>query len=106
MLRRQIAAPKPTWPDRPLLAALARLLPRPLRSHRIVSPRSLLAWHQRLIKQKWTQPPSAGRPPVPEDLCELITQLGAENPGGASGARTANSDAWDTRSAPRASNGS
>jgi putative transposase len=80
VLRRQVAAPRPTWPDRALIATLARLLPRPLRSHRIVSPRTLLAWHHRLIKQKWTQPPSAGRPPVPEELREMITRLGAENP--------------------------
>ncbi|MGW2377396.1 IS3 family transposase [Kitasatospora sp. NPDC001683] len=79
VLRRQVAAPKPTWPDRALLAALARLLPRMLRGQRIVSPRTLLAWHQRLIKQKWTQPPSPGRPPMPDELRNLIVQFGTEN---------------------------
>jgi putative transposase len=80
VLRRQVATSKPRWPDRALLAALARLLPRPLRSHRIVSPRTLLAWHQRLIQQKWTQPTPPGRPPMSEYLRELITRLGSENP--------------------------
>ncbi|MGW0997119.1 IS3 family transposase [Streptomyces sp. NPDC002523] len=80
VLRRQAAAPKPIWPDRALLAALALLLPRALRQHRIVSPRTLLAWHQRLIKDKWTQPASPERPPAPEELRDLIIRLGAENP--------------------------
>ncbi|MCQ8193906.1 integrase [Streptomyces rugosispiralis] len=58
--RRQVTTPKPGWPDRALLAALSQLLPRALREHRIVSPRTLLAWHRRLAKQKWTHSPSPG----------------------------------------------
>jgi hypothetical protein len=55
LLRRQVAAPKPNWPDRALLAALARLLSRVLRRHRIVSPRTLLAWHPLLVTKKWSR---------------------------------------------------
>jgi hypothetical protein len=80
VLRRQITTPRPSWPDRALLAALARLLPRVLRCHRIVSPRTLLAWHQRLVTKRWTQPLSPGRPPLVGELRELITRLGIENP--------------------------
>jgi putative transposase len=80
VLRRHVASPRPNWPDRALLAALTRLLPRALRGHRIASPRTFLAWHRRLVAKKWTQPASPRRPPLPEEVRDLITRLGVENP--------------------------
>jgi len=80
VLRRRVACPKPDWADRAVIAALTRLLPRHLRLHRIATPGTLLAWHRRLMKSKWTCPNTVGRPPVPEEIRELVRWLARQNP--------------------------
>jgi putative transposase len=81
VLRRQNPRPKLDWADRAVLAALARLLPRPLRMNRLVTPDTLVRWHRRLIRWRWTHSHRGGRPPVDPRLAALIEQMARENPG-------------------------
>jgi transposase len=81
VLRRQNPKPRLGWADRAVLAALARLLPGPVRMSRLVTPGTLLRWHRRLVRWRWTYPPRGGRPPVDARLVALIGQLARENPG-------------------------
>jgi hypothetical protein len=64
VLRRQSPRPRLAWANRAVLAALARLLSSPQRTARLVAPGTLLRWHRRLVRWRWTYPPKGGRPPV------------------------------------------
>jgi putative transposase len=81
VLRRQNPKPKLDWAGRALLAALTRLFPRPLRMSRLARPGTLLRWHRRLIRWRWTYPHRGGRPPVDPQTVALIGQMARENPG-------------------------
>jgi len=81
VLRRQNPKPKLDWADRIVIAALARLLPRPLRMSRLVTPDTLLRWHRRVVARKWTYPHRTGRPPVSAEIAALIERLATENNG-------------------------
>jgi putative transposase len=82
VLQRQVKAPRLSWADRAVLAALARLPAGHLRRLRLViSPRTLLRWHAQLVRQRWTYPRRApGRPRTAQAVRALVLQMARDNP--------------------------
>jgi hypothetical protein len=81
VLRRQVARPKLQPADRAVLAALSRALPHSRWPCFLVKPDTLLRWHRRPVAGAWSYPHrGTGRPPLDQDIQQLIVRLARENP--------------------------
>jgi putative transposase len=54
VLQRPCKRSRLSWADRAIISALVRVLPPRRRLALIVSPRTVLRWHARLVARRWT----------------------------------------------------
>ena len=84
VLQRHVQAPRLSWADRAILAALARLLPGGAlcQLRLIISPRTLLRWHADLVRRRWAYPRrTPGRPRTAAAIRALALEMARDNPG-------------------------
>jgi hypothetical protein len=80
VLCRTSPTPRLDWADRAVFAALIRRLPGALRGYRLVTPGTILRWHRRLLRKKWTYSSRPGRPPIDDVIAALVQPMARENP--------------------------
>jgi hypothetical protein len=82
VLERQIKRVRWQPGDRLVIAALRERLPRSAWAGLLVRPETVLGWHRELVRGRWaayTRRPRIGRPPLAEEVRELIVRMAREN---------------------------
>jgi len=81
VLRRQVSRPRFSWSDRALVALLASLVPRERWRAFLVTPQTVLDWHRRLVRRRWTfSHRRPGRPALPDETGRAHLPLGQGKP--------------------------
>src|SRR3954447_9188316 len=106
ILRRTNPRPRMDWADRAVFAALIRWLPQAPRCHRLITLNTILRWHRRLVRRRWTCLSRPGRPLINHILVALVERVTREIRAGGTGGSRVSCSNWAIGSAPRRSVGS
>src|SRR3954470_11391191 len=85
ILRRTKPRPRMDWADRAVFAALIRWLPQAPRCHRLITLNTILRWHRRLVRRRWTCLSRPGRPLINHILVALVERVAREIRAGGTG---------------------
>ena len=80
VLRRTNPRPRMDRADRAVFATFIQRLPRALRARRLVTPGTVLRWHRRLVRRRWTYPHRIGRPPIDDVVVASVLRMARDNP--------------------------
>jgi putative transposase len=106
VMRRQVERLRLGSGDRAFVAAASRVLPRARRHGLLVTPQTLLRWHRKLVRRRWTYPRvRPGRPSIDSEKRKLVLWLARENPAGAISGSPASSRSSASRSRRARSDG-
>jgi hypothetical protein len=86
VLQRQVRAPRLSWADRAILAALTRPPSAACRRQLslIITPRTLLRWHAEMIRRHWShRHRMPGRPRTGPAIRRLVLEMARDNPNSA-----------------------
>ena len=82
VLKRHVKRPALTWRDRTLFVLLTSKLAAWKEALVIVQPETVLRWHRDLFRWVWrrkSRPRRRGKPPLTDDIVDLIRQMAQEN---------------------------
>jgi putative transposase len=80
VLRLTSPPPRLDWADRRCSPPSFRACRRGCGATGLATPGTILRWHRRLVRRRWTYPNRSGRPPIEATITALVARMGEGEP--------------------------